>query len=387
MTRKETSKGYFYTKIEHFDFEKFYTKKMLFSLHFLMWSVFGILLMITYQLAYHLTFFEALMMTVRMTCVNMSVFYIFFYLIFPKFIYLNRFNSIIYLLLSCIFCGFLWLFVTYLFSKLYVFLGIDISSGELKGVISMSANQPLREAISPKRLLSQAMIIFANLSPFFFFKLLFEIFRVYNRVLKIQKQKASLEIEKINIERDFLKAQLNPHFLFNTLNNLYGLTIKKDDTAPEMILNLSEIMSYTLYESDTDKVQLSKELTFVQNYFELEKMRYPNKENITLELPNYDCSNFMIAPLLTFTFIENAFKYGLKNKKNPFLHLKIELKNDVFVFHLQNDKMIEEISHKAGGIGTENAKKRLQLLYPSKHHLTIHDKETIFEVKLMIDLN
>ncbi len=82
MTRKETSKGYFYTKIEHFDFEKFYTKKMRFSLHFLMWSVFGILLMITYQLAYHLTFFEALMMTVRMTSVNMSVFYIFFYLIY-----------------------------------------------------------------------------------------------------------------------------------------------------------------------------------------------------------------------------------------------------------------------------------------------------------------
>ena len=92
---------------------------------------------------------------------------------------------------------------------------------------------------------------------------------ISNAVVNNLVQKGFLE--KINIERDFLKAQLNPHFLFNTLNNLYGLTIKKDDMAPEMILNLSEIMSYTLYESDTDKVQLSKELTFVQNYFELEK--------------------------------------------------------------------------------------------------------------------
>ncbi|WP_236901583.1 hypothetical protein [Empedobacter brevis] len=166
MTQKETSKGYFYTKIEHFDFDKFYSKKMRFSLHFLMWGGFGILLMLTYQLAYKLTFFEALMMTLRMTSVNMSVFYVFFYLIFPKFTYLNRFNSILLLLMSGIICGILWLFVTYLFSKIYVFLGIDIANGELKGVISMSANQTLKEAISPKRLIAQAMIIFANLSPF-----------------------------------------------------------------------------------------------------------------------------------------------------------------------------------------------------------------------------
>lgn len=387
MAQKETSKGYFYTKIEHFDFDKFYSKKMRFSLHFLMWGGFGILLMLTYQLAYKLTFFEALMMTLRMTSVNMSVFYVFFYLIFPKFTYLNRFNSILLLLMSGIICGILWLFVTYLFSKIYVFFGIDIANGELKGAISMSANQTLKEAISPKRLIAQAMIIFANLSPFFFFKILFEIFRVYNKVLKIQKQKASLEIENINIEKDFLKAQLNPHFLFNTLNNLYGLTIKKEDSAPEMILNLSEIMSYTLYESNTTKVPLSKELAFIQNYFQLEKMRYSNENRITLDISNFNHSNLMIAPLLTFTFIENAFKYGLKNKANCFLHLKIEIKEKDFRFHLQNDKMVGEENKNVGGIGTENARKRLQLLYPSKHRLTIHNCADTFEVKLSIDLD
>nr|WP_305050716.1 histidine kinase [Elizabethkingia bruuniana] len=94
---------------------------------------------------------------------------------------------------------------------------------------------------------------------------------MYNRTLKLQQQKMEVEIQNINMEKNFLKAQLNPHFLFNTLNNLYSLAIKKDNQTPEVILNLSEMMSYTLYESNTEKVSLDKELDFIKNYFELEK--------------------------------------------------------------------------------------------------------------------
>ncbi len=385
MSNSESSLGYFYKKIETFDFDQFYTQKTRFVIHFLMWSSFAFLLMLTYQLAYKLTFIESLWMTLRMSSVNMSVFYFFFYIVVPKFNHLDRLKSILLLIFSSFFCGFIWLIMTYFFSKTYHYFGIDISAGELKGVIAMSAKQTFAEAISFKRLISQTIIIFSNLSPFFFFKILFEIFRIYNKVLKVQQQKANLEIEKINIEKDFLKSQLNPHFLFNTLNNLYGLTIKKDETAPDLILSLSDIMSYTLYESNTSKVALTKELEFIQHYFQLEKMRYSDKSKIELTIEGNE--HLMIAPLLTFTFIENAFKYGLKNKENAYLKLNIKVENGIFTFTLANDVNIQANENKYGGIGTENVRKRLHLIYPTQHQLNIEQNENCYKVELRIDLN
>ncbi len=142
-----------------------------------------------------------------------------------------------------------------------------------------------------------------------------------------------IEIQNINMEKDFLKAQLNPHFLFNTLNNLYSLTLKKDNQAPEVILNLSDMMSYTLYESNTEKVTLTKELEFIQNYFNLEKMRYPADKNIRLNISgDVDAKGLYIAPLLTFSCIENAFKYGLKTTEGSFIFLDIKVKDSLFIF-------------------------------------------------------
>ena len=386
MQRENSAGGYFLDKIESFNFEKIYTKKIRLLLHFFMWFFFGSLLMLAYKFSYQLTFFEGLVMTIRMTVVNMSIFYFFFYVVVPSFKYLNRIKSILLLLLSIILCGILWLLITYLFSVSYHYFGIEISAGELKGAIGMSAAQTLLEAISPLRLMSQAIIIFSNLAPFFFFKILFEIFRVYNKVLTIQKQKATLEIEKINIEKDFLKAQLNPHFLFNTLNNLYGLVLKKDDYAQEVILNLSEIMSYTLYESNAVTVPLEKELEFIQNYFQLEKMRHAANKNISFKLINHTSKKLTIAPLLTFTFIENAFKYGLKNNDNSFLNMIITIEDNQFKFMLLNDVEKKSQVNNLGGIGLDNVKKRLLLLYPSNHELFIKEGEKKFEVDLVLNL-
>jgi two-component system, LytTR family, sensor kinase len=387
MSNSESSLGYFYKKIETFDFDQFYTHKTRLVIHFLMWSSFAFLLMITYQLAYKLTFVESLWMTLRLSSVNMSIFYFFFYIIVPKFNHLNRLKSILLLIFSIFFCGFIWLIMTYFLSKIYHYFGIDISAGELKGVITMSATQNFVEAISFKRLISQAIIIFSNLSPFFFFKILFEIFRVYNKVLKVQKQKVNLEIQNINIEKDFLKSQLNPHFLFNTLNNLYGLTLKKDDSAPEVILQLSEIMSYTLYESNTQKVLLSKELEFIQNYVQLEKMRHSTVKNIHIDIRNNEVLPLRIAPLLLFTFIENAFKYGLQNKSDAFFLLNIVIENNQLMFYLENDFIAKRSPYEKSGIGISNTKKRLQLLYPNQHELEISEIGNRFIVKLNILFN
>lgn len=281
----------------------------------------------------------------------------------------------------------MWIAVTYFFSIVYHALGFEIPNGELKGAIAKSAAQTFAQAVSIRRMISQCFIIISILSPFFFVKILFEISRLYNRTLKIQSQKAHLEIQNVTIEKQFLTAQLNPHFLFNTLNNLYGLSIKKDDSTPEVILNLSDIMSYTLYESTHEKVALGKELDFIKNYIELERMRYPSHKNIQFHFPDdKELFGYFIPPLLTFTFIENAFKYGLKSTNEQFLILAITLQNGELYFNLENDKEKESAEKEFGGIGIVNASKRLQLLYPDKHQLNIESLETKFKVTLQIDL-
>ncbi|MCD0476197.1 sensor histidine kinase [Flavobacterium sp. EDS] len=380
--------NYLASKIAEFNFDKFYTKSNRILLHVFMWLSFSILLSLSYVLAYQLSYFNAFILTVRMTTVNMIVFYMFFYLLLPKIFSGGKARMVILLLFTFIVSIFVWMAVTYFFSLLYHSLGFEILKGELKGAIGMSASQTFLQAISIKRMFSQAFIIISILSPFFFVKILFEISKLYNKTLNIQSQKSALEIQNVNIEKNFLKAQLNPHFLFNTLNNLYGLSIKKDDSTPEVILNLSDIMSYTLYESNTEKVALEKELDFIKNYFELEKMRYSANKNIQFHIPQgEDLSGLYIAPLLTFTFIENAFKYGLKGNKEQFIYLNIKVQDRTFYFELENDVEQGIKDNEFGGIGVTNVRKRLQLLYPNKHQLDIENLETKFKVNLKIDLD
>ena len=379
--------SYLTSKIAEFNFDKFYTKRNRILLHIIMWLSFSILLFQSYVLAYHLTYFNALILTLRMAAVNTIVFYLFFYLFLPKIFSGSGRRILLLLVITFPVCIFVWIAITYFISLLYHSLGFEILTGELKGAIKMSANQTFEQAVSVKRMISQSFIIISILSPFFFVKILFEISRLYNRTLNIQNQKAALEIQNINIEKKFLTAQLNPHFLFNTLNNLYGLSIKKDDCAPEVILNLSDIMSYTLYESNNEKVSVGKELDFIKNYIELERMRYAAGKNIQFHFPEeQELFGLFIAPLLTFTFIENAFKYGLKSNEEQFISLEIKIEDNVFYFDLENDVEAEVKDKEFGGIGITNASKRLQLLYPDKHQLNIENSDTKFKVSLKIDL-
>lgn len=387
MQNTKTFSSHFTDRIAEFDFQKFYTGRMRILLHGLMWLSFATLLFLSYRIAYHLTYFNGLLLTLRMTVVNMVVFYSFFYLMLPFIFRKKSAIAISLIVLAFPVNVMIWLLVTYLFSVIYHSFGFEILTGELKGAIAASAGQTFFEAISLNRMISQAIIIISVLAPFFFVKILFEISRLYNRTLNIQQQKTDLEIQNINIEKDFLKAQLNPHFLFNTLNNLYSLSLKKDDLAPQVILNLSDTMSYTLYESNTEKVPLYKEMEFMSNYVALEKMRYSGDKNIVFEFPDESaCSGLYIAPLLTFTFIENAFKYGLKSKNADLLKLAVEIKQGHFYFEIENDMAETPEKTILGGIGLENAQKRLELLYPGKHELQIGKLENRFKVSLKLDL-
>jgi len=215
----------------------------------------------------------------------------------------------------------------------------------------------------------------------------------YNRE-KIQYQEMAMKLkesekQKLEAELVTLKAQVNPHFMFNTLNNIYSLSLDKSEKTPEMILKLSDLMSYTLYDCKAELVNISEEIRFVKNYFELEKIRMNPDLRIELDISG-TVPNKKIAPLLLIPFIENAFKHGNNTEsKNPFIHCWFNfIKEDQFVFTIENSKMIkvDEEEKNPSGIGIANSRKRLNLLYPDKHKLNIIDNQDIFQVKLEIDL-
>jgi sensor histidine kinase YesM len=255
-----------------------------------------------------------------------------------------------------------------------------------KGGIESNLQQNFYDVLSPANILLNLIPFFYSVSPFFFIKIVFDIIRFYSKWFKSERKTVQLEVEKLNLERDFLKAQLNPHFLFNTLNNLYGLSLRGDEQTPQVITQLSEMMRYTLYESNAEKVPVVKELQYLKNYVLLEKMRYKDNVDIACEIDDSNAGDLLIAPLLTFTFIENGFKYGLSKKNEGFLKINISIEGNSFYFSIINDKHEKSKPGKFGGIGLENARKRLGLLYPNKHTLTIEDGDKTFYVSLIINL-
>lgn len=205
--------------------------------------------------------------------------------------------------------------------------------------------------------------------------------RKQQRLLKLEEEKKSMELK-------VLKNQLNPHFLFNTLNNLYTLTLKKDNKAPEVIAKLSEILDFVLYRCNEDYVSIEKEITLIENYIALEKLRY-SENRLDILFTKDIQENNKISPLIVLTFIENAFKHGVINEtEKAIIRLSLESKKQNIIFSIENTKPQNEsskISDKSK-IGLINVRKQLDLLYPKKHRLEIEEIQTKYTVKLYLTL-
>ena len=199
-----------------------------------------------------------------------------------------------------------------------------------------------------------------------------------------EKVKSNLENENLIAELAFLKSQINPHFLFNSLNNIYSLAYQKSEKTPEAILKLSEIMRYMLYESNEDKVALSDEIRYLENYIELQKLRF--KDNIYIKFDiNGDPLGLMITPLVLISFVENAFKHGIATDiENP-ISIVLNLSDDKLLFHVSNIKssMNKDIT---GGIGLQNVQRRLSLIYKDRYRLHIDDNNDIYNCELYLNL-
>lgn len=204
------------------------------------------------------------------------------------------------------------------------------------------------------------------------------------------KEKQELETQTMQSELRFLKSQINPHFLFNTLNNLYALTLKKSDQAPEIVLKLSEMMRYMLYECNEKRVPLSKEVNYIQNYLDLERLRHGKKVDIQFEVEG-QVGEQKIAPLMFIPFLENSFKHGLNNLiTKGFVLIRMQVESNTVYFFIENSKpdvLPPRDLRRSGGIGLVNVHRRLNLLYPENYALDIDDNPNSYVVNLKINLN
>jgi sensor histidine kinase YesM len=206
-----------------------------------------------------------------------------------------------------------------------------------------------------------------------------------------EKERLADKLEKLNIETElkYLKSQINPHFLFNSLNSVYALTLTKSEKAPEVVLKLSDILRYILYEGGEKSVGLKKEIEYLQNYLELEKIRYGNRLDANINIIG-ETSGKEIAPMIFLPFVENSFKHGINsNIGNTFIHIKFVIEDHHLIFEIENNKPAQKLNESPeyqGGIGINNVKKRLNLLYPAKHSLVIDEEGNTFKVILKIDL-
>lgn len=202
---------------------------------------------------------------------------------------------------------------------------------------------------------------------------------------KKQQEWLQAEKEKVSAELQLLKAQVHPHFLFNTLNNIYSFSLQNSAKTPNLILKLSSLLSYMLYDCKADEVQLEKELEVMRNYIDLEKERYGNQLELSLNTEG-NTKNQFIAPLLLLPFLENAFKHGTSEQlEKPWLSVDIAIKNNLLRCKIANSKN-EFVPFRENGIGIQNVKKRLQFLYPDNHELKLNDEGAFFVASLMIAL-
>jgi len=200
----------------------------------------------------------------------------------------------------------------------------------------------------------------------------------------IQREQ-ELQKEKLHAELSFLKAQTNPHFLFNTLNNIYGLALVNSPQVPNSILKLSELFRFILRNGTVSEIKLEDEIKIITDYIELEKLRYGNRLNITFDIET-DNPKEMIAPLLLLPFVENSFKHGASESRfNSFINIKLKLVNQHLFFTIANSKELQKESNE-NGIGIQNVLRQLQLIYGTCHQLTIQNSSTEFLVTLTINL-
>jgi hypothetical protein len=209
---------------------------------------------------------------------------------------------------------------------------------------------------------------------------------IFSMLLRISDRWKQVEKEKMSAELSYLKAQINPHFLFNTLNSIYSLAIQRSDETATAVVKLSDMMRYVTTEAHNNLVSLEKELSYISNYVELQKIRLGKTTEVKYSIEG-SATNKTITPLLLIPFVENAFKYGVNPEEDSYIVITISITATELKLYVMNKKVSIDFSKEVkSGHGIQSAKHRLQFGYPGKHELIINDKDDEYSVSLRITL-
>jgi LytS/YehU family sensor histidine kinase len=213
------------------------------------------------------------------------------------------------------------------------------------------------------------------------------IFWMITETKRRQQRELSLINENLTTEMKFLKSQINPHFLFNALNNVYSLSHLNSKKTPEMILKLSDMLRFMLYDSEDKKVPIGKEIDYIKHFIDFQKLKIEGEPRIAIDIEQSDLT-VMIEPMLLIPFIENAFKHSkIEDVRNSWLSIDLKTTSSTIHFKVCNSLPASSIKvDSIGGIGLENVRKRLQFLYPKRHRLEILNTDNSFNVDLTIDI-
>lgn len=320
------------------------------------------------------SFFALTRVFVQDTAANfvlLCFFYLNYYLLLPHLFFLRRY--VVYVLCVIVFLA-ISLTIPYILGKVIAIHPAYLSHPpDVPGFPLVHATQPP----------SLAIFVFDEFRRhlYLFFTALF-----FSFLLRTREHMALLKAEKLQAELSSLKSQINPHFLFNTLNSIYALAIKKDDRLPDAIINLSGLMRYVIKDANDYKIPLTNELAYLTNYIELQKARLDETTNI-----QFNCSGNAgtktIAPLILITYIENAFKHGINpDTEDCVLNIDLQISEDNLELRVFNKKVAHATLFLSTGIGLTNTSERLKHLYPNKHHLQIVEDKESYLVTLIIKL-
>ncbi|GAA4230770.1 hypothetical protein GCM10022291_01700 [Postechiella marina] len=335
-------------------------------LHAIFW--FGVLLFYTYFFGFNSSDFSyVLSFSLFLMPISIATTYVSIYKLIPDYLIKKRYSLFI-----------LYSFYTLIISTYLIVISVFF------GLIYLSNFKYDNMAPISRNLVFVAIAVYLVVIIVSAFKLLKLNLKHTEKTKKLETKILETQLKLKEQELNYLKMQIHPHFLFNTLNTLYGFALKKADETPEMILKLSNLLDYLLYQVDKPFVLLESEINHINDYIELEKMRFNDTLQVDFKT-NTTSKDLKIAPMLLIPFVENSFKHG--SIASGVLNIKINLyaKNNTVKFSIENTCINSEITQK--GIGLKNIQKRLELLYKDRYLLKIENNKECFKINLQIELN
>ncbi|GLB49034.1 sensor histidine kinase [Neptunitalea lumnitzerae] len=357
---------------------KFTSERKIISVHVLVWACFLSLSWVQF----YTDFKEVTAEFYYSKIINIAIFYLNYLYFVPRFLLKRELGKYLLLVLFILVLrGLLGEFFQPDFVRLNRMGEVLQKLGHNNPMPPMEGFKPDMEHGGPPRMWAFRYVM-PTIVPFLLI-VIGAVIRMYTEWKITEDTKKEIAAKKVSSELQFLKAQLNPHFLFNSLNTIYSLSVKKSAETPEAVINLSEMMRYMLYEADKDFVPLEKELDYLHNYIYLQRLRLANDQEVSLNIHG-DYHHKKIQPLLFVSFVENAFKYGTDFTGKTKIKIVIRIEDDGLSFYCENVIGRVDKDKNSSGIGLENTKSRLALLYPNSHELNINNKDGKFTVHLII---